>query len=137
MSGRRMFATWLQARLRERHMTQAELARQLNVQPATVNRWLREHRQPDPRSVEELAMVFGLPVDEVMVIAGVLSEERARSGPRARLLDLIGRLPDHEVETVLAFAEFRTDQYRQAMRLTRARNTSATGASEGKDSSVG
>jgi len=82
MSGRRMFATWLQARLRERHMTQAELARQLNVQPATVNRWLREHRQPDPRSVEELALVFGLPVDEVMVIAGVLSEERARSGPR-------------------------------------------------------
>lgn len=138
VSGERQgFAGWLAARLAERHMTQAELARQLNVQPATVNRWLREFRQPDPRSVEELALVFGLPVDEVMVVAGVLSGERARVGPRARLMDLIARLPDAEVTTVLAFAEFRMEQYRQLIRVTRARNTSETDVSGGNDSSVG
>lgn len=129
------FGDWLGARLAERHMTQAELARQLGVQPATVNRWLREHRQPDPRSVEGVALAFGVPVDEVMVIAGVISEERARVGPRARLMDLIARLPDEEVTTVLAFAEFRTEQYRQAIRRTKARSTSETGVS-GENASV-
>ena len=70
-------------------------------------------------------------VDEVMLAAGVIEVERARIGPRARLLDLISWLPDQEVEAVLAFAEFRGERARSAMRSARIVTNEDTGVDGG------
>lgn len=136
MSGE-SFATWLERELKARRITQATLAHQIGVHPGTVSRWVAEERIPRAGILEQIALVLGLPVDDVLVAAGVLSEDRARVGPRARLMDLIHRLPDEETATVLAFVEFRMQQYRQAMRLESSRTTSTSGVSGGIENNSG
>jgi len=76
--------------------------------------------------------VSGLSIMGLMMLAaGVIEVERARIGPRARLLDLISWLPDQEVEAVLAFAEFRGERARSAMRSARIVTNEDTGVDGG------
>src|SRR5690606_6390459 len=121
------FGRWRAAALSERGMNQSQLARRINVATGTVNRWINEGRTPAASSLEPIARELGVSVDEVMLAAGVMEEDRARIGPRARLADLISWLPDQEIEAVLAFAEFRAERARSSMR---SRNVETTSAAE-------
>jgi len=125
------FGTWLAAALERRGLNQSQLARRLGVATGTVNRWVNEGRRPASSAFEGLARELGVSVDEVMLAAGVIEVERARIGPRARLLDLISWLPDQEVEAVLAFAEFRGERARSAMRSARIVTNEDTGVDGG------
>lgn len=66
----RDFGVWLDRQLSRREWSQADLARRLNVQNATVSRWISGVRQPDTESCERIADVLFLDVDEVLAIAG-------------------------------------------------------------------
>lgn len=129
------FGTWLMAALAERGLNQSQLARRIGVATGTVNRWVNEGRRPASTAFETLARELGVSVDEVMLAAGVLEEESARIGPRARLADLISWLPDQEIEAVLAFAEFRAERARSAMR-NRSAETRAADVTEAGNTMV-
>lgn len=124
MSGEGDFGAWLAPQLAAKDISQSALARRVGVATGTVGRWINEGRKPLPRTIEPIAQALGVSVDEVLTAAGMLTEDNARVGPRARLLDLIRWLPDQEVEAVLAFAEFRADRARASMRLANSTRTS-------------
>ena len=131
------FGDWLARTLRERGKNQSQLARAIGVATGTVNRWINENRTPQAASIEPIARELGVSVDEVMLAAGIMEEDRARVGPRARLLDLVSWLPDQEVEAVLAFAEFRAERARAAMRSRSRAATDEAGTPAGNTSVSG
>src|SRR5690606_9052362 len=106
------FGEWLAAALSERGMNQSQLARRINVATGTVNRWINEGRTPAASSLEPIARELGVSVDEVMLAAGVMEEDRARIGPRARLADLRSWLPAPALAAVLAFSALRAERAR-------------------------
>lgn len=110
------FGVWLREMLDERGLNQSSLSRIMDISVTTINRWINDGRIPRPHMFQPLAQALNVSVDEVMVAAGVMSEGHARVGARARLLDLISWLPDQEIETVLAFTEFRAARVRASMR---------------------
>lgn len=132
MAGHEQFGVWLTAALAERGINQSQFARRIGVATGTVNRWINEGRRPAAPAYEPIARELGTSVDEVMQAAGVLVEESARVGPRARLADLISWLPDQEIEAVLAFAEFRAERSRSSMRSRNAATTVAEVTDSGK-----
>jgi transcriptional regulator with XRE-family HTH domain len=55
-----MFNLWLRRRMAARGVDSRALAKMLNVEPATVGRWLHEGRLPDRKNVLRLARYFGV-----------------------------------------------------------------------------
>ena len=66
---------------KEQYMTQADLARKLQVTDKAVSKWERGIGLPDINSIESLAEALGVSVAEVMkserIIAGQVTEENA------------------------------------------------------------
>ena len=91
------FGRWLGRTLKARHMSQTTLARELGVAKNTVSRWVTDTRRPHPETMEEVAAVLGVPLDEVLVAARLLPGARAEVGPRARLRDVLAVMPDEEI----------------------------------------
>ena len=65
---------------KEKHLTQKELAAQLNVTDKAVSKWERGLSYPDVTLLEPLAEVFGLGVEEL-----VACEKREEEQDRKRL----------------------------------------------------
>lgn len=70
-----MGTRWLRELLRERGMSQEELARRLGVSPSTVSMWLSGERQIPLRRLREIARVFGKSEQEVLAASGYLGGE--------------------------------------------------------------
>ncbi|MBO0610694.1 helix-turn-helix domain-containing protein [Myceligenerans salitolerans] len=52
-------------RLAARHLSVADLAQRVDVDPKTVDRWLRQGRKPHPRTAARVAEVLGVTADEL------------------------------------------------------------------------
>lgn len=64
------FREWFQSQLARREWTQRDFSRRSGISPSTVSEWHRGTRVPDPASIDRIADVFGLPVDDVLTLAG-------------------------------------------------------------------
>jgi transcriptional regulator with XRE-family HTH domain len=64
------FGRWLQAQMRRRDWSQADLAQQVKASTGAVSMWARGLRKPDPDSCERIADALGLDVDLVLTMAG-------------------------------------------------------------------
>jgi transcriptional regulator with XRE-family HTH domain len=81
------FADWLTARMRERSYDlspkgggQARLVRETGLGRTTISRILNGHPHiPDPDSLRKIAEVLALPFGEVLIRAGVLTENDLRA----------------------------------------------------------
>lgn len=81
------FADWLTARMRERGYDlspkgggQARLVRETGLGRTTISRILNGHPHiPDPDSLRKIAEVLALPFGEVLIRAGVLTENDLRA----------------------------------------------------------
>lgn len=49
----------------EHHMSQIELAEQLQVSPSTISQWCNDKRHPKPRHQKQLCKVLGLDIYEL------------------------------------------------------------------------
>src|SRR5579859_1382484 len=58
--GSRRFAGWLEASMRSRGLTQAQLARSVGVADTQVSRWRRGHVVPSVQYLQRLADTFGI-----------------------------------------------------------------------------
>jgi transcriptional regulator with XRE-family HTH domain len=99
--------------IKERRISQTELARKIGMDRSTLNRMLRNHRDPKPHEIDWIARALGYSREEFL--EGVELPPRARGAlerteaneKRLRLLeeillDLIqsGELPEHLQERV-------------------------------------
>jgi len=66
------FINWLTSELNQKGWTNSELARRANVVPSTVSTILSGQKKPGKTFCAGVARAFGLPVDQVMRLAGLL-----------------------------------------------------------------
>lgn len=106
--GRSQFATWLAQQLAQKNLSQAELARRVKTSTGSVSMWINGQRVPDPSSIDKIADVLFVDVDEVLAIAGhrprlpmdQLQKLHRLVDPYAKLLDW----DDPEVQLALESA---------------------------------
>jgi transcriptional regulator with XRE-family HTH domain len=70
VSAEKQFASWLNATMRTRGMTQASFARQVGVADAQVSRWRRGHVTPTVRSLQRIAETLEVPRTTLDRLAG-------------------------------------------------------------------
>lgn len=64
------FGPWLDYQIRSRGWNQPEFARRIGMTAAAVYRWTVGERVPSTHSCDIIADVLGLPLDDVLTIAG-------------------------------------------------------------------
>lgn len=102
------FANWLRAEIRQRGLTNRELARQMGVDPGTVSRVLNGERQAGPDFCTALAEALGLDPAHVFRLAGLLPPLAGPGAPDpclAHLLELASQLSAGERRRLVAVAE--------------------------------
>ena len=75
MSTKTDFPKWLQERLDQRDMTQADLARKGGLTTATISRIMGGSRRPGPEACRAIALALEVKEEEVFRQAGLLSPE--------------------------------------------------------------
>lgn len=97
-------ADLIQAIKDEHGVSDSDIARRVEVTPATVNAWIHRRRGtgrgPKPATLRKLASAYGIPEDRVFA-----SVKRARPGPLSpqateRLLQLFAELTAEQQEMV-------------------------------------
>lgn len=66
----RALTTWLGMMLKQRYWSQADLARELGVEPSQVSKWVRGTRTPDVAHCRGIADAFAVPACEALALAG-------------------------------------------------------------------
>lgn len=105
---RTTFGAWLESQLQRREWNQSEFARRIDVRPGVVSHWVRNERVPSPASIEKIADVLFVDVDEVLAIAGHRPRlpqdelERWQSVLRPYLRRLDPANPEHVMALVAA-----------------------------------
>jgi len=94
MSSTDGFDRWFRDRLKARTWSQSDFARSAGVPKSTVSAWYRGVRLPDPPMCDVIADVFGLPVDDVLTIAGhrPATEPIKPDDPRTEFIGLVKRV---------------------------------------------
>lgn len=64
------FGNWFRQQLERREWSQQDFSRKAKLSPSTVSDWARGQKIPDPSSIDVIADVFGIDVDEVLTRAG-------------------------------------------------------------------
>lgn len=108
------FGAWLRARLDERAMTAADLARRLGVSSGVVSNWIRGARRPSWESCHDLAAALDLPPDHVLAQVGhVSSAEAVGDELEERLIAMYRRLSPDVQRQVLEFTEWHRQRARR------------------------
>lgn len=93
------FGRWLEAMMRARGWTNAELGRRIDVDGSHISKWRRGRQRPDTVSCRLLAEALSVPVREVMIQAGHVDPEAAFEDPvKDELHRLIDQLPSGQLE---------------------------------------
>jgi transcriptional regulator with XRE-family HTH domain len=72
------WAPYLESAMRGAGLTQAELARRSGLAESMVSRWLRGLNQPDVPNLRRVGPVLGVPMLELLVAAGHVTQDEAR-----------------------------------------------------------
>lgn len=112
------FGEWLTARALNRGFTtNSELAERAGISGPQIGRWMKGRMLPQPENMRRLAEALGVPVLELYVRAGYITEAEVGAGlperepmdprvlPLIRVLEKIDRLPPRDrgvIEGMLA-----------------------------------
>jgi transcriptional regulator with XRE-family HTH domain len=64
------FPSWLRRQMDSREWGVTKLSKELGVSHGLVSQWLSGQRNPSPRSIDRIADVLFVDVDEVLTVAG-------------------------------------------------------------------
>lgn len=100
------FGYWLGMMLDARAMSNADLARAIEVENSLVSKWRRNRQRPDTVSCRLIAEALGVPIREVMIHAGHADPDIPLDDPvRDRLHELIDQLPSSVLAPFIAVFE--------------------------------
>ena len=102
------FGERLAALRKERGWTQPQLAERLNATVKMVTYLERQAKNPTAKTIEQIAQVFGVPVNALLGPAKMISNGAHKPGPPSRLEELTGRLaqlPRGKQKTVVEMLE--------------------------------
>lgn len=115
---RGQFGEWFKRALWRAELTQAEFARRGEFTPGQVSFWARGERLPEPASIQRLAAVLGMDVDEVLSHAGHRPPGYDEPDEAIRaVIGIMHRLPDSDRAEVELCARFRLERYQRQLRL--------------------
>ncbi len=75
----------------QRGWTHAELADKLGMHPNHVGRWEKNQMRPRSKTLEKLAALFGIGIDELMASENELSAQISKEDPE--LAELVVQIP--------------------------------------------
>lgn len=107
------FSEWLLFQLKDRDISQSELARRSGITRQSVVNYLAG-RIPDPPELKKLARGLRLPVADVFRAAGLLPPTPEPDSLTARMVELFSSLPEDEQEEILSILELKEQKIRTA-----------------------
>lgn len=100
------FPAWLRRELASKGWKQVEFAERLGMDKGIVGRWLRGERVPSPESCDRISDVLGVPLDEVLALAGHRPRDYDDGdGPAERLYSMLKRIDLTEERVMLIEAQ--------------------------------
>lgn len=96
----------IQNLLDNNNMTQRELARQINIPPATLNGYIKNNHEPDYRTLIDIAKFFNVTVDYLLHYTVETKPSETRLIESFRMLD------NSQQEVVLSMTELMAKQNR-------------------------
>lgn len=103
-----MNTQWFRDRLADKEMSQRGLARMLDIDPAAASLMLRGKRRMTPHEAHQIAVILGVPLNEVMRHAGIEVTEDVRRVPVASFVDehgVVTSMPVGTHDTVMGPAD--------------------------------
>lgn len=107
------FGDWLLERLKERNMSQSELARIAGLSKGTISNLINGTKGAGQDSLKAIAIALKLPPDMVFEKAGVLPSKPELSPIKRALLHAADGLPDSDVQLALSLLEQRQEYYKK------------------------
>lgn len=107
------FSDWLMLQLKERNISQSELARRSGITRQSVINYLAG-RIPNPTELKKLARGLRIPVADVFRAAGLLPPAPETDPITARAMELFASLSEAEQAEVLNILEFKERRKREA-----------------------
>lgn len=107
------FGSWLLNALKEREMSQSELARLAGISKGTVSNLVNATAGVGQDSLKAVARALKLPADLVFEKAGVLPSKPDLSPVKRKLVHVAEGLPDSDVEIAIALLEQRSEYYKK------------------------
>ena len=105
------FGIWLDNELKQREMSQADLAKKSGITPPQISRIISGARGVGEDAAQKIAMAFKLPPEEIYRIAGILPPEPNQDETLSRISHLYHTLKDKASKTrALEFLEFLSQQ---------------------------
>jgi transcriptional regulator with XRE-family HTH domain len=103
------FAGWLELRLEEQGISQAELARRAGVTRAAINSILTGARGPGVELCKGIARALKLPPEQVYRAAGLLPAAVKIDEDIEQILHEVEKLPKADKEEILAFIRMKNN----------------------------
>lgn len=107
------FGSWLLNVLKEKKISQSELARLANISKGTVSNLVNGTSGIGQDSLIAIAHALKLPPDLVFEKAGLFPSKIELSPIKRKLAHLAEDLPDSDVEIAIALLEQREDYYKK------------------------
>lgn len=107
------FSIWLLNELKQRDMTQSDLARAAKLGSGTISNIMSGNRKVGQDTLRAIAHALKLPPDLVFEKAGILPPKIELSPIKRKLLHLAEGLPDSDIEIAIALLEQREDYYKK------------------------
>jgi transcriptional regulator with XRE-family HTH domain len=96
------FGDWLREELKDRGMSQKDLAVRSGITPAQISRIISGSRGAGEESLSAIARALKLPLETVFRAAGILPKRNAISEKREEAYHVINGFPEHDLDTVIA-----------------------------------
>ena len=107
------FGSWLLNVLKEKNLSQSELARMAKISKGTVSNLINGTSGIGQDSLIAIAHALKLPPELVFEKAGLFPPKIELSPIKRKLAHLAEKLPDSDLEMVIALLEQREDYYKK------------------------
>lgn len=107
------FGDWLLERLKEKNMSQSELARIAGLSKGTISNLINGTKGAGQDSLRAIAIALKLPPDLVFEKAGVLPIKPELSPIKRALLHAAEGLPESDLQLALSLLEQRQEYYKK------------------------
>ena len=107
------FGAWLLEQLKEKNISQSELARTANLSKGTISNLINGTKGSGQDSLIAIAHALKLPTDLVFEKAGLLPPKIELSPIKRKLAYLAETLPDSDIEIAIALLEQRFEFYKK------------------------